>query len=428
MRSYYEIDLNEDLCIFPPCMHFLTVSSMDGQMDFRKYYTVSEDGNVEGITRISDPFSVDEVKVCATCRGSLRKLSRYGRIVRRALIDEASKKFVQWSSQEYIRLAKNLDEAQKQLQGPEQATQSRKPANVQTPLPENLNLTGNSQSIFNTIRRLANTAQYKPIVKLTKEIDLYVQHVKASEQPYSKICDMVENARRRHGIRGAFQQDGTIIQMKGYILATSLQLRCDLVWLSHFFNTMRDSLLEGFTKGNIKVDLTQSIEDCNHLIDHASASKRPRQEVEGLLYKAHFMALQRPFASSSSSAEQSTEAARSALNLALSICTAHPSQTNGLPAEIAHVQSILRGSTFYMPVSTAERLEVLTAMAREFRGSGHWYYCRNNHPFTIGECGMPMQQARCPECGEGVGGREHRAVEGVRRAEDLEGLMGGLRV
>jgi len=39
--------------------------------------------------------------------------------------------------------------------------------------------------------------------------------------------------------------------------------------------------------------------------------------------------------------------------------------------------------------------EVMSAMAREFRGSGHWYTCVNGHPFTVGECGMPMEQARC---------------------------------
>ena len=33
---------------------------------------------------------------------------------------------------------------------------------------------------------------------------------------------------------------------------------------------------------------------------------------------------------------------------------------------------------------------------------------------------MPMEQARCPECGAPVGGENHRAVEGVTRAMDME--------
>lgn len=41
---------------------------------------------------------------------------------------------------------------------------------------------------------------------------------------------------------------------------------------------------------------------------------------------------------------------------------------------------------------------------------------------------MPMEEARCPECGERVGGREHRAVAGVRSAVDIERGIAGLRI
>ena len=34
---------------------------------------------------------------------------------------------------------------------------------------------------------------------------------------------------------------------------------------------------------------------------------------------------------------------------------------------------------------------------------------------------MPTERARCPECGSPVGGEDHRAVEGVTRAMDMEG-------
>jgi len=51
--------------------------------------------------------------------------------------------------------------------------------------------------------------------------------------------------------------------------------------------------------------------------------------------------------------------------------------------------------------------------------------------FTIGECGMPMMLARCPECGAQIGGHDHEAVGGVRRAEAIERLgaaIGGLHL
>ena len=81
---------------------------------------------------------------------------------------------------------------------------------------------------------------------------------------------------------------------------------------------------------------------------------------------------------------------------------------------------MLRDATFYAPVTNMEMAAVYAAIAQSFQGTGHWYYCANGHPFTVGDCGMPMQTARCPQCGATVGGMDHQAVAGVTRAIDLE--------
>lgn len=39
-----------------------------------------------------------------------------------------------------------------------------------------------------------------------------------------------------------------------------------------------------------------------------------------------------------------------------------------------------------------------------------------------------MELARCPECGEPVGGQNHASVEGNRAASDLERQFGGMRL
>ena len=110
------------------------------------------------------------------------------------------------------------------------------------------------------------------------------------------------------------------------------------------------------------------------------------------------------------------------------MCDEYPGQTAGMRNEVEDVEKMLRGSTFYMPVSNEEKAAVYAAMAHDFRGTGHWYYCENDHPFTIGECGMPMQTSQCPQCGSPVGGLRHQAVDGVRRATDLERQFGGLEI
>ncbi|KAF2263956.1 hypothetical protein CC78DRAFT_256349 [Lojkania enalia] len=49
-------------------------------------------------------------------------------------------------------------------------------------------------------------------------------------------------------------------------------------------------------------------------------------------------------------------------------------------------------------------------------GAASW----NFREFAIGECGMPMELARCPKCGARIGGHHHEAVQGVTRAENME--------
>jgi hypothetical protein len=110
------------------------------------------------------------------------------------------------------------------------------------------------------------------------------------------------------------------------------------------------------------------------------------------------------------------------------MCDKYPGQTAGMRNEVEDVEKMLRDSTFYMPVSNEEKAAVYAAMTHDFRDTGHWYYCENGHPFTIGECGMPMETSQCPQCGSPVGGRHHRAVGGVRAATDLELQFGGVRI
>ena len=56
-----------------------------------------------------------------------------------------------------------------------------------------------------------------------------------------------------------------------------------------------------------------------------------------------------------------------------------------------------------------ERVMIVKAMNFS---QGHWYKCPNGHIYAIGECGGAMQQRSCPECGETIGGADHRLAQG----------------
>jgi len=75
--------------------------------------------------------------------------------------------------------------------------------------------------------------------------------------------------------------------------------------------------------------------------------------------------------------------------------------------------------TFVEPLSSEEKLQVITAMKSEFYNvAGHFYRCPNGHLYTIGDCGGASETSRCPECGEMIGGSGHQLLGTNQR--DLE--------
>lgn len=200
------------------------------------------------------------------------------------------------------------------------------------------------------------------------------------------------------------------------------------------------------------VDFVKNRVECEALIKIAEEGKHYLQQAEALIFWAHFAALEVFWRSPHDeeryvedpelqSAEmtdkhnsvdnEATDTLRTRAKVRLEeariLCAEH-SQALPVAVEIGEVEKMLRENTFYSPVTSKEMEDVVNAMAREFSGIGHWYRCRNGHPFTVGECGGPMVESICPQCGAPVGGRHHQAAEGVTRAPDLETEFGNMRL
>ena len=88
------------------------------------------------------------------------------------------------------------------------------------------------------------------------------------------------------------------------------------------------------------------------------------------------------------------------------------------------------GSWLFCAMCTPQRLaEVLlptmpdSEFATLMQASGHvgWYKCKNGHPYSVGNCTWPMEEARCPVpgCGARIGGSNHVAVAGEARNGSL---------
>lgn len=448
MNEYRGVDLDADPCLFLGCGHFFTKNTMDHQMTMSEYYELDEN-ECPVLVRFdaTKAFSMDEVKVCPMCRGSLRNIARYGRIVRRAMLDEASKKFITWAEEQYLKLFDRLLKEQSSLE----TLRAGQDGIIGEANQKPLKLTGNSATQVFSLSKWAGKTRYKAIAKLFLDISKHLHSVNAEEQPFQRVADLVRHANRTHRTRGIFIFDKDIIQMKGYLMALSLLIKCNIVILSDFVSLWRTIAASG--DGDLIVDFAANMAQCEGLIKGATDTKRPQYVVDGHIYYAKFcgfaIALPKPQANGVATpstvpgpgavpTEQTDprdalkkqglahlEAARALLDQ-----HAWPSKPM-LEAEIESAERMLYEGVFYNRVSAQELRDVYQAMAKEFSGTGHWYTCENGHPFTIGECGMAMQLARCPECGAPVGGEDHQAAEGVRYATEIDELardMDGVRI
>ncbi|KAN0075671.1 hypothetical protein V8E54_006941 [Elaphomyces granulatus] len=406
-------------------MKLISFWSMDAQMDIKRYYVVDANEKPVAIATSSEPFSMKDIKTCAICRGSLRDVSRYGRLVRRALLDESTKKFILYVNREYVPLAGDVPRQIKLLQD--------KPGDATTrtfSLDSPISIGGTPENQIRTMLNLLNKqdkTRWSNIIRLRDRIGSYLRKVGEEEQPFNRVRFMVEIARKRRGATGTFSFDETILHTKGFHLALALIVRLDIALLADFLSLRRGANHVPINSELI-LDFQSNRNACDILIKSATASHRIPQQVEGHIFLAQLYALEQLHCRSPKVALDFLTKAHAALDVARGLCNAHRNQTKGLSDEIDATEGLLRGSTFYTAVTTEERLEVISAMAREFSGTGHWYYCQNGHPFTIGECGMGMEMAICPECHAPVGGRNHQHAAGVSHATDLDQTLRDLRI
>ncbi|RDW78563.1 putative NF-X1 finger and helicase domain protein [Aspergillus mulundensis] len=386
--------------------------SMDAQMNIAKYYMLDIEGKPVSVKEaLPELFRMADIKNCALCRGHLRDIARYGRLVRQALLDDSTKKFVLYLNREYLPLAEEMARRIQSLKDLEY-NQSQK-----TRLASVVRINGDRAHQLQIMRGALgylSTSRWGDILKMHEQIAAYRDKVSPGQQPFIRVLAMVESARRKNNIAiEEFNGANNMLQLKGVLLAATLSLRLHIALLTDFLR------MKGRARTRLTLDLSKTREECKSLIESAKDSRLPSLEAEGHLFLAQLHALERCHCIDSTASKTHLDTGLASLERARGIITTFPMQTKGLESEIDAAETMFL-STFYSIVTNAERLAVVQAMASEFVGTGHWYYCGNGHPFTIGECGGAIQESLCPECGAPVGGRQHRVVEGVTRADDLE--------
>ncbi|MCJ1402136.1 hypothetical protein MMC11_005355 [Xylographa trunciseda] len=416
--TYQEIELDENPVVIPLCGHVITMSSLDGYMAMSRFYEMNDEGWIKGVISNSEPFQVDDLKACPICRYPLRNIHRYNRIVKRGLIDEATKRFIVWANASFIPLEAQLNVQEVALSTTKASLSRASSKPPENDDPHNIEL---SQSRVVQIRRFTELAGLRPryaeALQVRSQVLRFLHKVTGAEQPYGKVYRMVQDVRRATGEVVDFAAEGNILRVRERLLASALLLRCDLMLLSDFVKAYQDISGQNSTAKTAKTSRHD-----------AALQGQPMQEIEARVYFARYVTLERTAADASTSNTQELLAlAKEQLEMAKTLCS-KSANTRTMLKEVEAVEKELRDSTFYTAITNDEKRAVYAAMATDFRGTGHWYYCREGHLFTVGECGMPMETSVCPQCGAPVGGRDHQAVEGVRVARDIDEQFGRLEI
>ncbi|KYG47209.1 hypothetical protein M433DRAFT_509938 [Acidomyces richmondensis BFW] len=420
-ESYGSINPDEDPCIFTACGHIFTLNTMDGIMDMKKYYAMDPiSKKCIALLTNAEPFSSAELKTCPECRGPLRDIARYGRITRRALLDESAKKLTSWSNFTIQNFTKLLSQHENDL------ISSMKQAKKG---PQPITFDGNIKEQLIQIKKLKNARRYGSILALRNEIDRFGEKIFTSEQPYQRVRDLVETRRRSQQNQAIpeFHVPQSELQLREHLQAASLLTRTDIVILSDVLRIHRNTA----RAGPIMVNLESNRNRCEEMVESAHATHNIRQETEGHIFWATFAAIEYAAMCLRENYNREDKLHASALmhlDRAHDMCNMfrndeNVNPTKGLAEEANEVRKMLEEG-----ISRTEMRMIVAVMNREFVSTGHWYRCENGHPFTVGECGLPMELSRCPDCGANVGGQSHRPAEGVQEARDISERFGGLNI
>ncbi|KAL8684461.1 MAG: hypothetical protein Q9224_006337, partial [Gallowayella concinna] len=372
--TYAEIDLDADPCLFPSCGHVITRENLDQHMDMKAFYEYgSDDSGGTVITAAKDtsqPFSIIVRKSCPACRAPIRNIHRYGRIARRAWIDEATKKFIIWANAGFVPIAARMREVEDQFSSQTADTRDHNilaqtlKAHFMTVA--RLSLQGSSDD---QIRRIANLTKqdkrFKDALRLRTKINVFLAQVNEKEQPFSRIFDLVQDAKRHKGVEGTMKWTPDVLQPRNRLLATVLLLRCEYAIAANFLSVCKG------TAAAITVGFQDFQKVCERLIEDAHFRKQPANEVEGHLFWARFIALQRSMSDTVPDGSPPLLTAREHLQAARELCDKYQGSTAGMLAEVEDVEKALRDSTFYTSVTNDEKAAVYAAMASDFRGTGH---------------------------------------------------------
>ncbi|KAK3984517.1 hypothetical protein QBC44DRAFT_336811 [Cladorrhinum sp. PSN332] len=454
-NTFGDIDLDESPIVMLGCSHFFTGESLDCMLRMTDVYSVDKAGRYDGLFEPSGEISA-AVPACPDCRVPIQQFSvkRYNRVVNRAVMDETVKRFLVNGSRTLETLRNRLTAFTAELSASRQ---------------ELINDPSSIPKAWDRLERATNG------FAISREIGQLCRDHRLEHQPWKKLLDAIfsfqslnHNQTNRQIDQGManLTVQGRDGQAPARMLRRPTYNEQVLYEAWALYTQAQDAiihdefcLMELERKGrlnppgsrtvrrvNVRVIATKVFKECINFMPALRRMKLYRAVIRASLtfarvgqivlwYQRNGLFKSSPDDTDTANPGSSfddkpqpvkdqdiSETAKQFLTHALELCESH----DVVKAHREEVEMALGlfADTRYEEVTPREIEDIKSAMVSGSGGiathSGHWYNCENGHPFAIGECGMPMEEARCPECGSRIGGQNHMPVSGMTRATNME--------
>ena len=379
-RTYKDIDVNEEPLVFLSCGHFYIASSLDGIMGMSDYYEIEPStGRLIAPRMNYRVLDSGRPKGCPACRTPLRDIDRYNRIIKQSFLDESTKRFATQANAKFGNLVGEVGKYERNIEG------------ERAKLVRDWSQEAVGAKDIDEVKRSVD-AYRRSGNRLLKRIKEFSKSVAKSEQPFGRVNSIFASAASRGHVMPAvsFQFNESDIQTgfqsRGHLL--SLRLNWLLFWDLDciYSNKTIDSRIRESLGHVVRCQISSLLSKCLELASYCQGARFLHQEVESRIYHVQFSMLSLSNRQAQGSpVDGPTETSLRAkaledLEACDQMCLRHERILSSLREDIGRARILVKGGTFYSSVTTEERRQVYQAMALQFSGTGHWYYCENNHP------------------------------------------------
>jgi hypothetical protein len=408
-EQYRDIHLDETPVLILDCGHVKTVESMDGIVEFSKYF-VLENGKWTLAGPILGVGDIVPMPVCPDCRRPVT-CKRYGRIIKRSAIDTAEKLFI-------LKCDQRLAQLKKEFQ------------NLSTVPPQEIPLINQRfKSFEKAAKSFAEFGYYSPTRKI------YDSYIKGLKQTSGQKENVPKPMTR-------FCFEGDLLRGQGfYLKAKAIEKRIESTKLTggeeilnaikFMFVSMNQAMK--FSKSCIDIGRNNKLflktillKQLEYKRDFVNMIRKYNQRMgEGIPGVVYLKKDEKNSTLTERWKEYYLDLGKGTMELIPEIENLYPNKDE-IPNVVKEIQTWLtklpQNTTFGM-ITVEEEREIFQVVQTTIRGSGHWYRCPNGHLYVIGECGMAMQTSRCNECGESIGGDSHTLLSTNTHSRDFEERM-----